>query len=126
MYNNYDYPCGTDTPDAPWNEVENPEEEFEVTISQTLSKTVTVFTSDYNLEIDCDEEGCYRNCDTSDTPWKEVYEDEHHTPAQLIRILKQVLEENMKNGIVFRSLGFTNDLIQECEGWCEDDYEVTQ
>jgi hypothetical protein len=61
---------------SPWNQVENPEEEFNLTIVETLSKDVTVYTSDYNLEVDCDEGGCYRNCDTSDTNWKEVYKKE--------------------------------------------------
>ena len=39
MYNNYDYPCGTDSPNAPWNQVDNPEREIDVTVSVTLSKT---------------------------------------------------------------------------------------
>ena len=29
------YPIGADTPEAPWNQVENPEREIEVTISIT-------------------------------------------------------------------------------------------
>lgn len=121
------YPPGAEfDPNAPYNQVELPEREFEVTISQTLSKPVTVFTNDYNLEIDCDEEGKYETLDTSDTAWKDVYEDEYHTPAQLIQMLKLVLEENKKKGIFFKSQGFTDDLIKECEGWCVDDYEVVE
>lgn len=116
MYDNYNYPPGADTPDAPWNQVENPEEEFEVTISQTLSKTVTVYTSNYNLEVDCDEEGCYRNCDTSDTDWKEVYEEDHHTPLQLIGFLKRLLEGNEPI-----SDSLKKQLIEECDDWCEDE-----
>lgn len=38
--NNYDYPVGSDTPDAPWNEDEL--EEIEVTISITCSKSTTI------------------------------------------------------------------------------------
>lgn len=41
------YPIGADTPDAPWNQVENPEREVEVTISITLSKTVKIKVKDY-------------------------------------------------------------------------------
>lgn len=121
------YPPGAEfDPNAPYNQTELPEREFEVTISQTLSKTVTVFTNDYNLEVDCDEDGGYEVCDTSDTAWKEAYEDNLHTPAQLIKILKLVLEENKKKGIVFKSEGYTNDIIEECDGWCVDDYEVVE
>lgn len=45
--NNYDYPLGADTKDAPWNQVDNPEREIEVTVSVTLSKTVKIKVSDY-------------------------------------------------------------------------------
>ena len=44
------YPIGADTPDAPWNQVENPEKEVEVTISITLSKTVKIKVRDYKIE----------------------------------------------------------------------------
>lgn len=70
MYNNYDYPCGTDTPDAPWNQEENPEREIEVTVSVTLSKTIKVKVSDYDvINSGKDEDGNYfedidySNCD---------------------------------------------------------------
>jgi hypothetical protein len=111
------YPPGAEfDPNAPYNQVENPEEEFEVTISQTLSKTVTVFTSNYNLEVDYDEDGCYRNCDTSDTNWQEVYEEDYHTPLQLIGFLKRLLEGNEPI-----SDSLKKQLIKECENWCEDE-----
>lgn len=113
------YPSGAEyDPHAPWNEHENPEEEFDVTISQTLSKDATVFTSNYNLEIDYDEDGGYRNIDTTDTPWKEVYEEDHHTPLQLIGFLKRILEGEQVSEILKKQL------IEECNGWCVDDYEV--
>ena len=116
------YPPGAEhDPNAPYNQHENPEEEFEITVSQTLSKTVTVFTSNYNLEVDCDEGGCYRNCDTSDTPWKEVYEEDHHTPLQLIGFLKRLLEGNEPI-----SDSLKKQLIEECDNWCEDDCEIIE
>ena len=121
------YPPGAEFDlNAPYNQIENPEEEFNVTISQTLSKNTTVFTSNYDLEIDYDEDGGYRNIDTSNTPWKDVYEDECHTPEQLIRLFKTFLEENKNKGFVFRSPGFTDSLIEECDGWCVDDYEIVE
>jgi len=121
------YPPGAEFADnAPYNQVELQKREFEVTISQTLSKPVTVFTNDYNLEIDCDEDGKYETLDTSDIAWKDVYEDNHYTPIQLIQILKLILEENKKKGVIFRSPGFTDDLIKECKNWCIDDYEVVE
>ena len=64
------YPIGADTPDAPWNQVENPEREVEVTISITLSKTVKIKVKDYEIvDSGRDEDGeyfediDYSNCD---------------------------------------------------------------
>ena len=47
--NNYDYPLGTDTENAPWNQKELPKREIEVTISVTLSKTTKIKVSDYTI-----------------------------------------------------------------------------
>lgn len=55
---NYNYPMGADTKDAPWNQEENPEREIEVTVSVTLSKTVKIKVSDYDIvNIARDEDG---------------------------------------------------------------------
>lgn len=67
---NYNYPMGVDTPDAPWNQEENPEREIEVIVSVTLSKTIKVKVSDYDvINSGKDEDGNYfedidySNCD---------------------------------------------------------------
>lgn len=64
------YLIGADTPNAPWNQVENPEREVEVTISITLSKTVKIKVKDYEIvDSGKDEDGehfediDYSNCD---------------------------------------------------------------
>ena len=58
--NNYDYPMGADTKDAPWNQADNPEREIEVTVSVTLSKTVKIKVSDYEIsDSGKDEDGEY-------------------------------------------------------------------
>lgn len=66
--NNYDYPMGADTPNAPWNQVDPEPRKIEVTVSITLSKTVEVEVTDYTAEEDYDEDGNhniyydYSNC----------------------------------------------------------------
>ena len=57
---NYNYPMGSDTPEAPWNQVDQPEREIEVLVSVTLSKTVKVRVSDYEV-VGCEqsEDGDY-------------------------------------------------------------------
>lgn len=70
MYDNYNYPVGADNPNAPWNQEENPKREIEVTVSVTLSKTIKIKVSDYDI-VDSGndendnyfEEVDYSNCD---------------------------------------------------------------
>ena len=134
------YPPGVSdsTPDAPWNQSDPDDMDFDVTCSQTLSKTVTVTTNNYipgaeGVDYESDDEGgCYAvpyhdDPNTSDTNWAEEYHDnQYHTPAQLLELFKQCLEENMKNGLVFKTPKFTEDLIKECEGWTEDETEFIE
>ena len=120
------YPAGAyDDPNAPYNEVIPPERDFDVTISQTLSKRTTLTTSNYLPEVDEEDGKVYT--DTSDTDWKEVYNEEAYTPLQLIGKLKDILEEIVAKGQVNGHLLHTyKTLIEECEGWEEDDYEVIE
>lgn len=136
--NNYPDGLSDRSPDAPWNEHEVPEKEFEVTCSQSLSKTVSVWTNDYipgasGVDYEPDDEGGYYASgwqdpdDTSNTDWaNEYHANDYHTPLQLIQLLKQVLLNDLQHGIAFKSPKFTNDLINECEGWTEDETEYTE
>ena len=131
------YPPGVSdsTVGAPWNEPTVPEKEFDVTCSQTLSKTVSVWTDNYiqgasGVDYEPDDEGGYYASgwhdpdDTSDTNWAEEYHDnDYHTPLQLIGLFKQFLEEDLEHGLVFRNPNVTKRLIEECEGWTDDETE---
>ena len=133
------FPAGAEfDPSAPYNEPVVPDEEFEVTCSQSLSKTVTVTTNNYipgasGVDYERDDEGgtyaspWHDDPDTSDTNWAEEYHsNDYHTPLQLIQLFRQVLENDLKSGIVFKSPKFTQDLINECEGWIEDETEYIE
>lgn len=112
-------------PAAPWNQSEPPEREFDITVSQTLSKRTTIATSKYQPEVDDEDGSTYAN--TEYTDWKEVYEDVCYTPLQLIGKLKTILEDAIAKGQVTGHLKHTyEELIEECEGWEEDDYEVIE
>ena len=94
---------------APFNESDIPEEEFEVTCSQSLSRTTSVWTSNYipgasGVDYEPDGEGGYYGSswhddpDTSDTNWAEEYHDnDHYTPIQLIGLYKETLKEQLKS-----------------------------
>ena len=138
MYDNYNYPPGADNEFAPWNEVEVPEKDFDVTCSQSLSKTVTVCTNNYipgasGCDYEPDGEGGYsaigwhEDDDTSDTDWaQEYHENDYHTPAQLLELFKNILVRDLENGNPFRSEKYTKQLIEECEGWTEDETDFEQ
>lgn len=78
MYDNYSYPLGVDNPNAPWNQEENPEREIEVTVSVTLSKTIKVKVSDYDIvDSGKDEDGNYfEDIDYSNCDLKEAVENQ--------------------------------------------------
>lgn len=128
------FPLGAEyDPSAPWNQEENPENEFDVTISQSLSKSTTVHTNDYIDEYDDFEKEHFMN--TSDTDWMAAYKEEHYTPLQLIEILKKTSEEKLKeiensNLISLeekkRHIRNLKSLIKECDGWIEDETEVVE
>lgn len=133
------YPAGSEfDPSAPWNEPVIPEKEFEVTCSQSLSKTVPVITNNYipgasGVDYESDDEGGYTAVswhdpdDTSDTNWAEEYHaNDYHTPDQLISLFGKFLTEQLQQGIVFKSPAFTNQLIEECKGWIEDETEYIE
>jgi hypothetical protein len=125
------YPPGAaNDPNAPYNEVEIPEREFDVTISMSLSRTVQCYTNKYIPEVD--EENGHLYVDTSDTPWSEVYGDNHKTIPELLEELKKYIQKDLDNladdetkmdkAFHRRRLEF---LLNECEDWTvdEEDYE---
>lgn len=109
MYNNYDYPCGTDEPNAPWNQVDNPEREIEVTVSVTLSKTVKIKVSDYEItDSGKDEDGEYfEDIDYSNCDLKGAVEEQITLPQSAHTYVKS----NPK-------------VHEDLSNWCVDDLEV--
>ena len=109
MYNNYDYPCGTDGPNAPWNQVDNPEREIDVTVSVTLSKTVKIKVSDYEItDSGKDEDGEYfEDIDCSNCDLKSAVEEQIVLPQSAHMYVKS----NPK-------------VHEDLSNWCVDDFEV--
>lgn len=106
---NYNYPMGADTKDAPWNQADNPEREIEVTVSVTLSKTVKIKVSDYSItDSGKDEDGEYfEDIDYSKCDLKRAVEEQITLPQDAYKYVKGE---------------FNNDL----EGWDVDDFEVIE
>lgn len=138
------YPPGLsdNTPGAPWNEPVVPEEEFEITVSQSLSKATTVWTQDYVPECDMGyEDGvgyCDRWNDTTWTDWHKAFnENGHFTPFQLIQKLEEYVQKDLedakkdcepqcKDWKKNQRVRYLTNLLEECKDWVEDDLEIVK
>lgn len=125
------YPPGAEfDPSAPWNEPEIPEQDFNVSVYQTLKKETVVTTDDYIPVVEDEpQNGIHESyADTSETDWPEAYENcEHYTPLQLIQLFKRYLESELHHTKdVSRFPSFLSQLIEECEGWTEEEFEVQE
>ena len=131
---NYPMMSASEFARAPWMQEEPPEKSFEVTCSQSLSKTVDVVTNSYNHIVEHESHNRIHEeyPDTSDTPWSEVYGDNHKTIPELLSELKKYIQKDLDNladdetkmdkAFHRRRLEF---LLNECEDWTvdEEDYE---
>ena len=101
---NYNYPCGTDEPNAPWNQADNPEREIEVTVSVTLSKTIKIKVSDYEItDSGKDEDGEYfENIDYSNCDLKGAVEEQIVLPQSAHMYVKgnSKVQEDLSNWYV--------------------------
>ena len=106
---NYNYPMGADTKDAPWNQVDNPERKIEATVSVTLSKTVKIKVSDYEItDSGKDEDGEYfEDIDYSNCDLKGAVEEQIVLPQTAYIYV----ESNPK-------------VHEDLSNWCVDDLEV--
>ena len=112
---NYNYPMGADTKDAPWNQVDNPEREIEVTVSVTLSKTVKIKVSDYEItDSGKDEDGEYfEDIDYSNCDLKGAVEEQIVLPQKAWNYIVPKTKKDVK-------------AISDLKGWNVDDFEVIE
>lgn len=113
LNNNSNYPLMSQSEwdNAPWNQADNPEREIEVLVSVTLSKTVKIKITDYEI-IDSgkDEDG-------------EYFEDIDYSNCDL----KSAVESQ----VVLPQNAYTTQLEEtkarkDLEGWTVDDFEVIE
>lgn len=111
---------------APYNESRpNEERSFNIFISQTLSKTTEVSTSDYIIEVCEDEDGKCDYIDTSRTDWEAAYNENKMTPLDLIIAFKNLLNKVILDpNISSKDKKKYKFYIEECEDWVEDEITV--
>lgn len=129
------YPPGAEfDTDAPYNQSDLEARDFDVTVSQTLSKNTTVYTNDYipggiyqEAEWDGDEM-CTVTCqdpdDTSETDWVEAYKNDSKTPLELIALLKDIIEGRVD--INKLTTCEKKSIVEDCSGWVEDELIICE
>lgn len=116
MYNNYDYPYGTDGPNAPWNQKELPEKEIEVTVSITLSKTIKIKVSDYTIySIEADNGKCFDDIDYSDCDLKKAVEEQVYLPQEAGQLINDFAINPVSKNIA---------IVEDLSNWNVDEMEV--
>ena len=114
---NYPVMSQSEWDNAPFNQVEIPEKEFDIDVEFVLRKTVTVSTNDYMPEYDDEDGREYRN--TANTDWECAYsESGHYTIQELLVKLKDYalkdLEKCSDDSPKSRTL---KNIIESCDGW---------
>ena len=101
---NYPIMSQSELDNAPWNQVDNPEREIEVTVSITLSKTVRIKVSDYQItDSGKDEDGEYfEDIDYSDCDLKGAVEEQIILPQSAHTYVKgsSKVHEDLSNWYV--------------------------
>ena len=107
---NYNYPLGADTPDAPWNQTDNPEKEIEVMV-------IKIKVSDYTItDSGKDEDGEYfESVDYSDCDLKSAVENQYTLPQDAGKYIGNYAYEAGYKGC---------PEADELSNWNVDDFEV--
>lgn len=136
MYNNYDYPCGADGPEAPWNQSDPEPVEVNVAISQTLSRSAKILVTDYTAneweDVEPDDEGVFFitrevEYDFSDSDLKSAYEEQEYTISKLLDYLKTYLIADIANcNIDSGKKQKLQHILDCCKGWEVDETEVVK
>lgn len=125
MYDNYNYPMGADTPDAPWNEVEVPEIEVKCVTTMPMQKTISVYTDQYEIEYGDrgEEEGTELLCGYADL--ENMVKDQHYDIPTLLDELAKYIKGELESGnLSYQRKRELKDMLDDCQGWEEGDIEV--
>lgn len=132
MYNNYDYPCGADTPNAPWNQEDLEPVEVECTFIETLHKDCVVETKDFTY---CKSEGISDVQVTTEhfTSTYRTVEEIMNESAKAFKELfmfykvKADVETNLQRKLQYHNKCiWCKQMLIECEGWESDEQELVQ
>lgn len=124
MYGYDNYPPGAaNDPNAPWNEYEPSDKDFDVWVIPHIQKEVTISTNEYEEYLEEEEDGYYHEIDTSETDWDKCYHNEEFDILQMLNKLKEYVEKDIEQ---LKAQGKRipyelKTLLKSCQGWEEED-----
>ena len=123
------YPPGARyDPNAPYNQEDAPEVEVLVRTVMTKATTVVETGGYYAVEREIEPDGSVSShgyWDYSFSPL-EAYRDQQRTLRQTLDACVEVFDQLKKQGIHRVGKYSLSDLRDECEGWDDDELEVTE
>lgn len=85
--NNYDYPVGSDTEDAPWNTHDKESMKFDCVVTETLVRMTEVPTKDYKRYEE--------SIDTDEVDWENEYNEYCITIRDLLFELREMTDKEL-------------------------------
>lgn len=126
MYDNYNYPAGSDTPDAPWNQRDPQPIEVACDTCVTLKKRIVVTTTNY--EEDCDETGCDIFLHDGFVELEQHVKEQHLSIPKLLDELAKYINGELAGGVTGSRKWELQQMLEDCYGWQEeleiDDYDI--
>ena len=127
MTDNYP-PGAANDPRAPYNE--RPLKEVDVTVKTSLIKETVVETSEghYVCETEIEPDGSRSNIGfyETDEDLKETFLNAHRSAIQIIRDCEKIAKALLTDGKRFYASIYIPTLIDDCDDWEEEDFEITQ
>lgn len=120
MYDNYNYPLGADTPDAPWNRQDVPEINVDCDMTVVLVKSaVPVVTDQYTK----DESG-YTEITDGGLDLIKRYKQQHFSITDMLSELKQYITDEISTDIPASRRQRLTDMLDDCQNWQIEDVDV--
>ena len=119
---NYAYPAGADTCDAPWNERQNATIAVDVEVSVQLVKCVELHTTDYFTETDLNGDDLEDfHTVNAGHDWEPDYEDECYTIPEMLEDLKHMIERELPTATGVRRTRLRG-MLADCQGWKQEEF----
>lgn len=120
-----------DTPDAPWNQVDQPEQPFKSEVVYTMTKVMDIYTDQYTEDSgvewnpDGNEYWFSRELD-KDADLISSYREQEYTPIDLLEELKFRIVNDLNGELDKVKIAKLKSILNSIEGWKEFEIDIEQ